>query len=168
MITPTLLSVCIGQLQTVPYRGKPMRTGIFKTPVEGPVKVTRLGLEGDHQADPRYHGGPNKAVYLYPSEHYAFWKQQYPEMQLPYGMFGENLTTSGLLEADLPKGAILSIGSAEFRITDPRSPCLKLGMKFGRKDVIARFEESGRTGLYLAVTREGTVAAGDCIEVAQS
>jgi MOSC domain-containing protein YiiM len=127
--------------------------------------VTRLGLEGDAQADHRVHGGPDKAVYAYPSEHYAFWARELPGTALPWGAFGENLTTEGLLEGDVRPGDRFLAGSAELQVTDPRMPCYKLGVRFERDDMVKRFLASGRTGFYLAVVREGEVAAGDPIEL---
>lgn len=124
-----------------------------------------LNLDGDRQADLRVHGGISKAVYAYPVEHYAFWKQELPEMDLPYGMFGENFTTEGLLEAALNVGDRFRIGEAELMVTEPRMPCYKLGIKFGRSDIIKRFLQSRRTGFYLAVLQEGKVAAGDAVEL---
>ena len=141
-----------------------VRTGIFKQPVAGRTRVTALNLEGDQQADLGVHGGPNKAVYVYPSEHYEFWRKELPEMTLPWGMFGENLTTEGLLEKELYAGDRLCIGSAELMVTEPRLPCYKLGVKFGREDMVKRFLKSRRTGFYFAVLREGQIGAGDKME----
>jgi len=140
-------------------------TGIFKTPVAGRVKVHKLNLEGDAQADLSVHGGPNKAVYAYPSEHYAFWKREFPGMALPWGMFGENLTLEGLLEDEAHIGDRFRIGTAVLMVTQPRTPCYKLGMKFGREDMEARFLASGRTGFYFAVIEEGEMGKGDNIKL---
>jgi MOSC domain-containing protein YiiM len=157
-----LVSVQVGAIETFDYRGRKVRTGIFKRPVTGRVAVRTLGLEGDRQADPRFHGGPRKAVYLYPSEHYVFWREQLPaEMELPWGLFGENLTTEGFQEADLAAGMRLRIGSAVFEVTTPREPCFKLGSRLGDVRWIETFRESGRWGTYLAVVEEGEVGAGD-------
>jgi len=125
------------------------------------VNVGKLNLEGDRQADLTVHGGVDKAVYVYPAEHYPFWREELPGMALPPGAFGENITTEGLLEDTVHIGDRLRIGSAEFAVTQPRMPCFKLGIRFGRGDMVRRFLRSGRTGFYLAVTREGEVAAGD-------
>ena len=144
--------------------GRTVRTSIFKTPVDRRLRVTTLNLEGDQQSDLSVHGGVDKAVYAYPSEHYAYWRQELPQMDLPWGVFGENLTTEGLLEEDVRIGDRLRVGSAEFVVTQPRMPCYKLGIRFGRPDIVKRFLQSGRTGFYLAVTREGEVGAGDAIE----
>ena len=139
-------------------------TAIFKHAVDGRVVVNELNLEGDAQADLRVHGGWSKAVYAYPGEHYEFWRRELPEMKLGDSQFGENLTTEGLIETDVFIGDKFRIGTAEFVVTEPRMPCYKLGIRFGRKDILRRFLQSRRSGFYLAVTRTGDVAAGDDIE----
>jgi len=120
-----------------------------------------LDLEGDQQADLSVHGGRDKAVYAYPSEHYPFWKKQLPGVELPWGAFGENLTTSGWLEKDVCIGDRFAIGSAEVVVTQPRLPCFKLNLKFERDDMARRFLASGFTGFYFRVLREGEIGAGD-------
>jgi MOSC domain-containing protein YiiM len=159
-----LLSVNVGLPREIEWKGKIVRTSIFKAPVSGRVRVAKLNVEGDQQSDLNVHGGIDKAVYAYPSEHYAFWREQLPAMELPWGVFGENFTTEGLLE-DTRIGDRFRIGSAEFVVTQPRMPCFKLGIRFNRPDMVKRFLESGRTGFYLAVAEEGGVAAGDSIEL---
>jgi len=160
-----LVSISVGGPRQVEWRGKTVRTSIFKDPVAGPVRVQKLNLAGDEQSDLSVHGGVDKAVYAYPSEHYAHWREQLPEMKLPWGSFGENLTTEGLNDKTLQIGDRLSIGSAEFVVTQPRLPCFKLGVRFGRPDMVKRFQKSGRTGFYLAVLQEGVISAGDSIQV---
>jgi MOSC domain-containing protein YiiM len=140
-------------------------TAIFKKPVDGPIKVGDLNLEGDAQADLRVHGGRSKAVYVYPSEHYKFWRKEYPDKDLESAQFGENLATEGLIETELFIGDKLRIGTAEFVVTEPRMPCYKLGIRFGRKDILRRFLQSRRSGFYLAVTKTGELEAGDDIEI---
>ena len=127
-----------------------------------------LNLDGDRQADLSVHGGVSKAVYAYPAEHYEFWKQELPDMQLPFGMFGENLTTEGLFEDTVNVGDRFRIGEAEIMATEPRLPCYKLGIKFGRPDILRMFLQSRRTGFYFAVLKEGAVKAGDDIELGGS
>jgi MOSC domain-containing protein YiiM len=161
-----LLSVNVGLPREIEWKGKIVRTSIFKEPVSGRVRVTNLNLEGDQQSDLRVHGGIHKAVYVYPSEHYAFWRKELPGADLPWGMFGENFTTEGSLdEQTVFIGDRFRVGSAEFVVTQPRMPCFKLGIRFGRPDIIKRFLHSGRVGFYLAVVKEGEVAAGDSIEL---
>jgi MOSC domain-containing protein YiiM len=160
-----VVSVNVGRPREVEWRGRTVRTSIFKEPVTGPVRVQKLNLAGDEQADLSVHGGVDKAVYGYPSEHYAYWREELPGIHLPWGAFGENLTTEGLYESTLLIGDRLSVGSADLLVTQPRLPCFKLGIRFGRSDMVKRFQRSGRTGFYLAVLREGSISAGDPIQV---
>jgi MOSC domain-containing protein YiiM len=156
-----ILSISVGRPREVESRGKRVLTSIFKEPVAGGVWARALNLDGDEQSDLSVHGGPDKAVYVYPSEHYAYWRAQLPGIELPWGAFGENLTSEGLSETAVHIGDLVSIGAAEFVVTQPRIPCFKLGIRFGRLDMVRRFQQSGRTGFYLAVRREGVIAAGD-------
>jgi len=160
-----LISLNVALPRIVEYNGEPVATGIFKESVQGPVMLRTLNLDGDRQADLSVHGGVSKAVYAYPSEHYEFWKKELPEMELRYGMFGENFTTEGLLEDAVNVGDRFSIGQAELMVTEPRLPCYKLGIKFGRPDIIKKFLQSRLTGFYFAVVKEGEVKAGDAIEL---
>jgi len=159
-----LISLNVARPRLVLYQGTTINTGIFKRPVSGPVQLRTLNLDGDRQADLRVHGGPFKAVYGYPSEHYEFWRRELPGMDLPWGMFGENFTTEGLHEKDLHIGDRLQIGSAIIVVRQPRMPCYKLAAKFQRDDMIDRFLASGRSGFYFSVEQEGTVAANDPFE----
>jgi MOSC domain-containing protein YiiM len=160
-----VVSVNLGTARSWDWNGHPVRSAIGKAPVRGRVKVLRLGLDGDEQADHRVHGGPRKAVYAYPIEHYPFWHAQLPAEELPPGSFGENLTVEGIRESGLHLGDRLQIGSATFEVTQPRLPCTKLNARFRREDMIVRFARSLRTGFYLAVTEEGELGAGDEIEL---
>ncbi len=139
-------------------------TGIFKEPVHGPAVLRTLNLDGDRQADLSVHGGVSKAAYAYPAEHYEYWKKELPELQLPHGMFGENFSTEGLSEDSVNVGDRFRLGEAEVMVTEPRMPCYKLGIKFGRADILRKFLASRRTGFYFAVLKEGHVKAGDSIE----
>jgi MOSC domain-containing protein YiiM len=160
-----LLSVNVGLPREIEWKGKIVRTSIFKESVVGRVRVGKLNVEGDQQSDLTVHGGIDKAVYAYPSEHYPFWRRELPGMDLPWGVFGENLTTEGLLEETLHIGDRLRVGSSEFVVTQPRMPCFKLGIRFNRPDIVKRFLQSGRSGFYFAVLKEGEVAAGDAVEL---
>jgi MOSC domain-containing protein YiiM len=160
-----ILSVNVGLPRNVTWQGKVVTTGIFKEPVKAPVILRRLNLDGDQQADLTVHGGVNKAVYAYPSEHYDYWRTELPGVDLPWGMFGENFTTEGLLEGNVYIGDRFGIGDAEVMATEPRMPCYKLGLKFGHTDMIKRFLASRRTGFYFAVSREGMVGAGDAMKL---
>jgi MOSC domain-containing protein YiiM len=160
-----VLSVNVGEPREVEWRGETVRTSIWKAPVAGRVAVRRTNLAGDAQSDLRVHGGVEKAVYLYPVEHHAFWRGELPGVEIGFGHFGENLTSEGLLESEVAIGDRLRIGSAELQVTQPRVPCFKLGIRFGRPDLVKRFLRSGRSGFYGKVLREGEVGAGDAIEL---
>jgi len=162
-----VLSVNVALPRLIAWKGQTFNTGIFKEPVDGAVMMRQLDFDGDRQADLSVHGGPYKAVYAYPSEHYEFWRKELPEMELPWGQFGENLTTEGLNEEDTHIGDVLRIGKATVQVTQPRLPCFKLAAKFQRDDILKRFLQSGRSGFYLSVIEEGLVAAGDAIERVQ-
>ena len=160
-----LLSVNVGLPREVEWNGRMIRTSIFKAPLLGRVQVRKLNLDGDEQSDLTVHGGVDKAVYVYPSEHYAFWRKELPNADLSWGAFGENFTTEGSLDDQVVHiGDRFRIGSAEFVVTQPRMPCFKLGIRFGRADIIKRFLHSGRNGFYFSVAKEGEVATGDSIE----
>jgi MOSC domain-containing protein YiiM len=161
-----LLSVNVGLPREVEWDGRIIRTSIFKAPVAGRVHVRKINLDGDEQSDLTVHGGVDKAVYVYPSEHYAFWRDELPQADLSWGAFGENFTTQGALDDNAVHiGDRFRIGAAEFVVTQPRIPCFKLGIRFGRADMVKRFLHSGRNGFYLGVAREGEVMAGDSIQV---
>ena len=160
-----LVSVNVGLPREVPWNGHTAATAIFKAPVDHPVQLRRLNLDGDRQADLRVHGGPEKAVYAYPSEHYEFWLLELPRTKLPWGAFGENFTTEGLREDNTYIGDSFRVGTATVTVTQPRMPCYKLGIKFGSNDMVKRFLASRRTGLYFSVVEEGEVRAGDPIEM---
>jgi len=159
-----VLSVNVGLPREVAWQGKLINTGIFKAPLKSAVMLRTLNLDGDKQADLSVHGGVDKAVYAYPSEHYDYWREQLPDMDLFWGMFGENFTTEGMIEDVINIGDRFRIGGAEVIVTQPRLPCYKLGIRFGRADMVKKFLASRRTGFYFAVVREGMVEAGDMIE----
>lgn len=159
-----VVSVNTGLPSEVVWKGRKVLTGIFKKPVEGRIALRRLNIDGDRQADLSVHGGPDKAVYAYLVEHYDFWRSELGADTLPMGMFGENLTTEGVLETAVNVGDRFRIGTAELMVTQPRFPCYKLALRFGRDDMVKRFLASGRTGFYFAVTKEGEIGAGDKIE----
>ena len=160
-----IVSVNVSVPREVIWKGKRVTTGIFKEPVKGPITLRTLNLDGDRQADLSVHGGPSKAAYVYPVEHYEYWRRELPQVHLSWGMFGENLTADWPREDAINIGDRFRVGSAEVMVTEPRLPCYKLGIKFGREDIIKRFLTSGRTGFYLAVMREGTVEPGNPVEL---
>jgi MOSC domain-containing protein YiiM len=158
-----VLSLSVGLPREIEVEGGSVLTSIFKEPVDRRLRVSRLNFEGDEQSDLTVHGGVDKAVYVYPSEHYDAWRRELPEVEFPVAVFGENLTIEGVLE-DVRIGDRFRIGTAEFMVTQPRMPCYKLGIRFGRMDMLKRMLRNGRTGFYFAVTQEGEVGAGDAIE----
>jgi MOSC domain-containing protein YiiM len=160
-----LISVCVGLPRQVSWKGKPVTTSIFKHPVAGRVMMRSLNLDGDCQADLTVHGGAEKAVYAYPIEHYAYWQQELPDEELPWGAFGENLTVEGLSETTVNIGDRFRIGTAEVMVTQPRFPCFKLNLKFGRDDLVKRFLNSRLSGIYFSVMQEGEIGAGDAIKL---
>jgi MOSC domain-containing protein YiiM len=162
-----LLSLNTGLPSEIGWQGRTVRTSIWKTSRDGRLRVTTLNIEGDEQSDLSVHGGRAKAVYVYPSEHYEYWRRELPGTDLSWGIFGENLTSEGLLETDVRIGDRIQMGGVEFLVTQPRQPCFKLGIRFGRDDMVKRFAASGRSGFYVAVMKEGGVARGDRIEFAQ-
>src|SRR6266567_7512204 len=143
-----LVAISVGRPRAAPWRGHNVQTSIFKTPVSHRVHVMSSNIEGDQQSDLAVHGGPEKAVYAYPSEHYEYWRRELPGMDLHWGAFGENFTTEGLLEEVSRIGDRLRVGSVECVVTQPRMPCYKLGIRFSRDDMVKRFLQSGRTGFY--------------------
>jgi MOSC domain-containing protein YiiM len=159
-----LISVNVGLPREINVSGKMVRTSIWKYPVHDRIHVGTLNLDGDQQSDLSVHGGVDKAVYLYPGEHYSYWRTELPGADLPMGAFGENFTSEGILEGEVKIGDRLRVGSAEFLVTQPRMPCFKLGIRFDRRDMVKRFLASKRTGFYLAVLHEGEVENGDTIE----
>jgi MOSC domain-containing protein YiiM len=152
-------SVNLGQIRDLEWRDKTHRTGFIKEPVTGAAALTDFGFEDDRQADLTVHGGPDKAVYAYPAEHYPFWEEVL-ERELSPGAFGENLTVTGLLEEEVEIGDRLKIGRVELVVTQPRLPCTKMEARFERSDMIKRFTKEQRTGFYLRVRKAGSIAAG--------
>lgn len=160
-----VISLNVGLPRQVSWRGATVLTSIFKEPVAGLVEIKRYNLVGDRQSDLTVHGGKHKAIYGYPSEHYEPWKKELPELSFPWGAFGENLTTEGLLEGNLNIGDRLRVGSAILKVTQPRMPCYKLALRFDRDDMIKRLLITGRSGFYFSVEQEGSIGKDSEIEV---
>jgi MOSC domain-containing protein YiiM len=160
----SVLSVNVAQMREVMRRGRLVRTGIWKLPVDGPVAVRGVNVEGDDQADRSVHGGPDKAVYSYSREDIDWWEAQL-ERELPNGVFGENLTVSGLDLREALIGERWRIGSVVLEVSEPRFPCWKLGERFSDPKRVKRFAAARRPGAYLRIVEEGRLAAGDPIEV---
>jgi MOSC domain-containing protein YiiM len=162
----TILAIHVGRPAELQLEGRPVLSAIYKQPVTGPVMVRRLNLDGDQQADLKVHGGPNKAVYCYPSEHYAAWSGELGRA-FDYGFFGENLTLSGLLEKELHIGDVLAVGEAMLQVSQPRLPCFKLGFKYGDQRFVGRFARSRRSGFYCRVLQEGMIETGQAIVIVE-
>ena len=164
-MTASLISVNVGLPRTVQWRDQTVTTAIFKSPVDGPVPLRKHNLEGDGQADLSVHGGPTKAVYVYPTEHYDYWRGELPDVEFGWGHFGENFSVEGMDEESICIGDEFSVGTARLVVTEPRMPCFKLSVRFGRADMPKRFLQSGRSGFYFGVVEEGQVQAGDALEL---
>lgn len=165
MVTARVVGLAVAEPRLVSTRAGDVLTSIFKEPVFERRWVGLTNIAGDRQADLSVHGGVNKAVYVYPHEHYEPWRRALGVDSLDAAAFGENLTTTGLVEDDVCIGDRFQIGSAEFVVTQPRTPCFKLALRFGRSDMVHRFAEADRSGFYLAVEREGELGVGDAVVV---
>jgi MOSC domain-containing protein YiiM len=159
-----IISLNVGLPRRFEYHNLDVTTSIFKSAVDGPRLLRRMNIDGDCQSDLSVHGGKNKAVYAYPSEHYDYWREQLPDYEFTWGNFGENFTTEGLLEENAFIGDQYRVGEATVKIVQPRLPCYKLGLRFDRPDMVKRFLLSRRSGVYFSVVQEGMVAAGDTFE----
>lgn len=158
----------IAQAREIVWNGKSQVTGIYKFPVNEAVRLESEGVKGDVIGNKKVHGGTSKACYLFSSEHYDYWKPRYPDLDWHWGMFGENLTTEGLLDDSIQVGDIYKIGSALVQATIPREPCYKLGIKFGDQGIVANFIDHGYPGTYVRILEEGEVSAGDPITRVES
>ncbi len=156
-----VISTNIGEQRVVNWKGNAVNTGIFKFPVDNPVFLGYEDVEKDHVIDRRYHGGIDKACYLYSADHYAFWEKLYPKLEMPYGIFGENLTITGLNEADINIGDVYKIGEAVVQVTQPRQPCFKLEFRFNSAEIVGQFINSGFPGVYVRVLEKGFVKPGN-------
>ena len=169
---PTLISLQIAQARRVQINGRAILTAIHKLPVAGPVIVKPLGLVGDEQADLSVHGGLDKAVYAYPSEHYPFWQAARAtagltgiDDALPFGSIGENLSLQGLLEADVWVGDVLQFADCSLRVTQPREPCYKFNAAMGFNTAAKLMAQHGCCGFYLAVDQHGALSAGESFQL---
>ena len=160
-----ILAVNVAKLKVVSYKGKEISTGIYKQSVHGSVMVRKTNIDGDAQADLNNHGGIDKAVYAFPYEHYAYYQKRLEQQRLEYGHFGENITTEGMLESEVYIGDQFRIGEAVFEVSQPRSPCFKFAMKMGKPDAVKVMLDSGNTGFYLRVVREGMIEPGQVTRV---
>jgi len=158
-----VISTNIGEPQIISWRGKEVKTGIYKYPVNESVFLDTEDVKGDHVIDRRVHGGVDKACYLYAAEHYAYWKEKYPDLDWNYGMFGENLTVLGLDERIIKIGDIYQLGNAVVQVSQPRQPCYKLGVRFGTQTILKQFIEALMPGVYLRVLTAGFVKTDDIL-----
>lgn len=158
-----IVSTNIGEPVTIEWRGQKLQTGIYKYPVEVPIYLGKEDVASDNVIDRRYHGGVDKACYLYSADHYSFWQKEYPDVSLQWGMFGENLTVKGLDEATIRIGDKFKIGTAIVQVTQPRQPCFKLGIRFENPEVVSDFWSRPYPGVYVRVLEEGEARVGDQI-----
>lgn len=158
-----VISVNIGKMKKVQWKNKTYETGIYKFPVKESIFLGKEDVVGDAVIDRNYHGGFDKAVYAYSEDHYIFWKKLYPDLEFNYGMFGENLTISNLLEEEICVGSIYQLGGAKIQVTKPRQPCVKLGIRFQDAKVIKQFWNSTKSGIYFKVLETGKVAINDVL-----
>lgn len=156
-----VVSVNIGQEKMVSWRGKSVKTGIFKSPVNQPIYLGKTDVETDAVIDRRYHGGIDKACYIYSADHYDFWKAEFPLLAWQYGMFGENITVKGLNEKQVQIGDIFYLGNTRVQVSQPRQPCFKLGIRMGTQTILKKFINQAFPGIYVRVIDEGTVSVGD-------
>jgi MOSC domain-containing protein YiiM len=161
-----LLAIFAGKPQTVSIDSREVATAIYKQPVAGPVMVRTLNIDGDQQGDLTVHGGVDKAVYCYPSEHYPTWSAELGRA-LEHGTFGENLTVSGFFEHTLHLDDVIEVGSAILQVSEPRYPCFKLGHKMGDQHFLRQFQQSERSGFYCRVLQEGMIQPGDAMRVVE-
>jgi MOSC domain-containing protein YiiM len=160
-----VVSLNVGLPRQIEWRGRVITTGIFKDAVSDVRAVRRFNIDGDGQADLNVHGGKDKAIYAYPSEHYDYWRGAWPRDDYPWGIFGENLSTTGLFEDSVCIGDEFRVGTSRLVVTQPRMPCFKLGIRFADPQIIERFLKSRRSGIYFGIVEEGQVGPGDSIEL---
>tara|TARA_R110001592_G_scaffold24381_6_gene94109 strand:+ start:2383 stop:3018 length:636 start_codon:yes stop_codon:yes gene_type:complete len=162
-----ITSTNIAKPTTIIWNGKEVTTGIYKIITNQPIFLGKEDVKGDEVSDRNVHGGEFKACYLFSEDYYPYWKNLYPHLDWNYGMFGENLTVSGLDETTLAIGSIYKVGNALVQITQPREPCFKFAYKFGSQEVLKQFIDHGRPGTYVRVLREGVVKTGDTFELVE-
>ncbi|GAA3598142.1 MOSC domain-containing protein [Flavivirga amylovorans] len=162
-----ILSTNIAKPTSIIWNGKELTTGIYKKPTNSAIYLGKEGVRNDEVSDKKVHGGTFKACYIFSNNHYAYWKERYPNLDWDYGMFGENLTVSGLNEKEIYIGDIYKIGDALVQVTQPREPCFKFGIKFGTQNALKEFIENGFPGTYVRVLKEGIVKNGDTFELVE-
>ncbi len=156
-----IISTNIAKQVQIPWRGKQVKTGIYKTPTNKPIYLGTKDVKGDVVSDRKHHGGIFKACYLFSADYYSYWENLYPNLNWHYGMLGENLTVKGLEESKIFIGDIYKVGESLIQITQPREPCYKFGVKFGTQKVLKQFIAHNHSGTYVRVLEEGFVKTGD-------
>ncbi len=156
-----VIATNIAEPKIISWRGKEVKTGIYKYPVDKPIYLDKEDVNGDHVIDRRYHGGVDKACYLYSIDHYPYWKEKYPDLDWQHGMFGENLTVEGFDEHNIKIGSIYKLGEAAVQVSRPRQPCYKLGVRFGNQKIIKQFIDSLFSGVYVRILTPGFVKVND-------
>jgi len=150
-----------GKPTVINWKGKEVKTGIFKYPVNGPIVLGKEDVKDDAVIDRKYHGGIDNACYLFSADKYDYWKQLYPHLEWNWGMFGENLTIEGFDETKISIGDVLKIGEAVVQISQPRQPCYKLGIRFNNQKILKQFIALALPGAYVRVLMEGKVSKND-------
>ena len=159
-----IISTNIGEPRVIYWNGREVKTGIFKYPVNQQIYLGTEDVENDHVTDRRFHGGVDKACYLYSADHYQYWQKLYPELEMTWGIFGENLTVGGLHEVQINIGDIFKIGEAVVQATQPRQPCFKLEFRFNNDKIVKQFIDSGFAGVYVRVLEKGNVKTGNTLD----
>ena len=160
-----IISTNIAEARIIEWKGKEVSTGLYKFGVEQGIFLGKEDVEHDNVMDHRYHGGVDKACYLYSADHYQYWQNLYPELEMPYGMFGENLTVKGLHEKEINIGDTYKIGEAVVQVTQPRQPCFKLQFRFNNNNIVRQFVDSGFSGVYVRILKNGHVNPGDSMQL---
>jgi MOSC domain-containing protein YiiM len=163
-----IISTNIAQPTTFTWKGKDVKTGIYKKPTDVPIYLGKEDVRGDEVSDRKVHGGEFKACYLFSADQYPYWRELYPNLEWTYGMLGENLTVKGLDEKELYIGAIYKLGKALVQITQPREPCFKFAHKFGTETVLQQFITNGYPGTYVRILEEGEVKTGDTFQLIEN
>ena len=160
-----IISTNIAEARIIEWKGKEVPTGLYKFGVEQGIFIGKEDVEHDNVMDRRYHGGVDKACYLYSADHYQYWQNLYPELEMPYGMFGENLTVEGLHEKGINIGDTYKIGEAVVQVTQPRQPCFKLQFRFNNNNIVRQFVDSGFSGIYVRILKDGHINPGDSMQL---
>ncbi|WP_372651867.1 MOSC domain-containing protein [Draconibacterium sp.] len=160
-----IISTNIAEARIIKWKGKEVPTGLFKFSVYKGIFLGKEDVKHDNVMDRRYHGGIDKACYLYSADHYPYWQNLYTDLEMPWGMFGENLTVEGLHEKEINIGDTFKIGEAVVQVTQPRQPCFKLQFRFNDNNIVRQFVDSGFSGVYVRILEKGHVNPGDNMQL---